>query len=536
MTLIEKQKYIVCLLFIIVCKSQTKELSESDVNHKYDEIEIKDLKFKNIHEIKKIYQYSIDKRYDLGMLRGLVAMQRHYLLESNYALSLYYGSEAENIAIKLNNHQMLTSIYLYRGNAFAELGMKDEAEKLLYNSLNYDNKIKNTIDKELLLSAIYSVFATVYARKGDNKSVVEYYQKALDVTNGISVNNMNELQRTKYFFLLIFHNMNMGNAYSFYYVPPQIEKSEYYFLKALSFSESHPHCFEMVEINIYDSVAYFYLRKKEYLKSIEYSKKLLEVEQRKRNPEIRLCAYQNLKESYEAIKNLPQQNKYLKLYSHLSDSLSNIKKDFLITHSKKQNEKSKWEIDSLKKYLLTSVTFSGVIILIIVIYFNKRNKMLQKRYSVLIHKLKVDNKDFPAVVEAASLEENEIIKINISSDREKALLKKISVFETTEKFLKKNLTISYMSNLINTNPKYLSQLINKHKGRNFCGYINYLRINYIINKLYNNILYREYKISYLAEECGYSSLQVFINAFRKETGMTPYYFIKQLKDENNKQQ
>lgn len=76
------------------------------------------------------------------MLRGLVAMQRHYLLESNYALSLYYGSEAENIAIKLNNHQMLTSIYLYRGNAFAELGMKDEAEKLLYNSLNYDNKIK----------------------------------------------------------------------------------------------------------------------------------------------------------------------------------------------------------------------------------------------------------------------------------------------------------------------------------------------------------------------------------------------------------
>ncbi|NHQ71954.1 helix-turn-helix domain-containing protein, partial [Elizabethkingia miricola] len=51
---------------------------------------------------------------------------------------------------------------------------------------------------------------------------------------------------------------------------------------------------------------------------------------------------------------------------------------------------------------------------------------------------------------------------------------------------------------------------------------------YIIDKLYNNPLYREYKISYLAEECGYSSHQVFITAFRKETGMTPSYFIKQL--------
>nr|WP_307835707.1 AraC family transcriptional regulator [Elizabethkingia sp. ASV34] len=28
-------------------------------------------------------------------------------------------------------------------------------------------------------------------------------------------------------------------------------------------------------------------------------------------------------------------------------------------------------------------------------------------------------------------------------------------------------------------------------------------------------------MSYLAEECGYASHQVFINAFRKETGMTP---------------
>ena len=44
-----------------------------------------------------------------------------------------------------------------------------------------------------------------------------------------------------------------------------------------------------------------------------------------------------------------------------------------------------------------------------------------------------------------------------------------------------------MSNLINTNPKYLSQLINKHKGGNFCCYINYLRINYIITLFIENI-------------------------------------------------
>lgn len=61
-----------------------------------------------------------------------------------------------------------------------------------------------------------------------------------------------------------------------------------------------------------------------------------------------------------------------------------------------------------------------------------------------------------------------------------------------------------MSNLFNTNPKYLSQIIRESKNQNFNGYINQLRINYISNKLYNIPLYREYKISYLAEECGYA--------------------------------
>lgn len=171
MTFIKKQTYIICLLFIVVCRSQIRKLSEFEVNQKYDEIENKDLKFKNINEVKQMHQYSVRQKYKSGILRGLVALQRHYLLESNYGLSLYYSREAEDLAIKLNNYQMLTSIYLYRGDAFAELGVEDEAEKLLNISLKYDGRINNNIDKELERSAIYSVYAIVYANRKDNKSV-----------------------------------------------------------------------------------------------------------------------------------------------------------------------------------------------------------------------------------------------------------------------------------------------------------------------------------------------------------------------------
>ncbi|WMC07357.1 helix-turn-helix domain-containing protein [Elizabethkingia anophelis] len=529
----EKVILITCLLLIMVCHAQTKELSESEVVTKYDEIEAKDLRFKtNIGEVKKLYEYSIDKRYKSGILRGLVAMQRHYLLESNYILSLNYGHQAEEIALKWKNFPILTATYMYKGDAFTKLGMEREAKEYLDVSLKYNKRIENDVDRKMLLSSIYTVLGALYSGKKENDSVISSYQNALNVVEAIPTVNLTKLQRARYFYLLIFHNMNMGNSYSFYHNPPQMDKAEHYFLKTLSFADSHPNEFKIAAMNVYYSVAYFYYLKKDYSKCILYSKKLLEVEKYRKNPEIRLYAYENLKESYDALDDLPQQNKYLKLYIQLSDSLSNVKKGSVIYHSEDQATKSEGEISSLKKYLLSSIIIASVILFLIGFYFYKRNKMLKKKYFLLIDKLERTNEIMSNATNFdEKIEDNEVAKINISSEKEKAILKRLSAFEASEKFLRKNLTLSYMSNLFNTNPKYLSQIIRENRSQNFNSYINQLRINYISNKLYNTTLYREYKISYLAEECGYASPQVFINAFRKETGMTPSYFINELKNQ-----
>ncbi|MCT3719559.1 helix-turn-helix transcriptional regulator [Elizabethkingia anophelis] len=120
------------------------------------------------------------------------------------------------------------------------------------------------------------------------------------------------------------------------------------------------------------------------------------------------------------------------------------------------------------------------------------------------------------------------IKNTISPEKETELIKKLKAFETSGKYLRKGISLSYLAHSLSTNPRQLSLVINKNKNKTFNDYINELRIKYITDQLYNNPVYRGYKISYLAEECGYASHQVFINAFRKETGMTPSYFIAQL--------
>lgn len=125
-------------------------------------------------------------------------------------------------------------------------------------------------------------------------------------------------------------------------------------------------------------------------------------------------------------------------------------------------------------------------------------------------------------------------QINIAVETEKKLLKKLEIFENKKIYLNKDVNLSFLAHQWKTNTKYLSSLIRAHKGNSFSGYINKLRINFITNHLFINTEWQNYKISYLANKCGYSSSQVFVIAFKKETGMTPSFYIEQLKNDEKR--
>ncbi|WP_449399112.1 helix-turn-helix domain-containing protein [Chryseobacterium wanjuense] len=103
-------------------------------------------------------------------------------------------------------------------------------------------------------------------------------------------------------------------------------------------------------------------------------------------------------------------------------------------------------------------------------------------------------------------------------------------FEKDQKFLKKDITLTWLASYLGTNTKYLSETIKTHKNKNFSSYINGLRINYITQKLYEDPQYRQSKIISLAKECGYASAQVFVIAFKKENGFSPSFFINNLNE------
>ena len=93
------------------------------------------------------------------------------------------------------------------------------------------------------------------------------------------------------------------------------------------------------------------------------------------------------------------------------------------------------------------------------------------------------------------------------------------------------MSLALLASQFETNTKYLSEIINTYKNKNFNSYINELRINYITDRLKNNKTYLQYKISYLAEESGFSSHSSFATVFKAVTGIPPTVFIELLRDQ-----
>lgn len=94
--------------------------------------------------------------------------------------------------------------------------------------------------------------------------------------------------------------------------------------------------------------------------------------------------------------------------------------------------------------------------------------------------------------------------------------------------MKNNLTLSTLSHDLDFNTRYITEIIKSYRGKNYNNYINGLRIDFITKKLYEDPQFRKYKIAYLADYSGFSSGTSFTTIFKKETGMTPSYFISQL--------
>lgn len=509
------------LLFFLFVINWGVAQTTDQIMFRYNQIQKEEKGSVRINEIKQLYELSKKQNFRKGILRGAMILQRELMMSNNYQESDKYGNEAEKAAKELKDYDALSTINLARGRIDIIIDKIPEARTYLETAVKYANMIENEADRNLQLSKIYANYIGMAEGEGV-KDFLENTKKGLHYIEITETENLTESQKEDYYYLYSSGLINMGTYYFYIQNPPDLGNAEYYYTRALKLRKSYPKYLPESDTDIYQYVSNFYIAKKDYQKAIQYSLKFLKGEKTQKDPRGRLFSYRNLKDAYHGLKNLDEENKYLRLYTTLNDSINQLEKKEIVSQSRNKIQ----EADAKMYHFMI---IGGVIIILIIgllIFYRVRDKNTRKNYQQMLQILKTEKLN----AYKNKTPENRA-DISIATDTEQKILANLEEFELSEMFLQKDITIGMLSSEFNTNHTYLSGVIRNYRSANFNQYINNLRINYIVHKLYNDPKYREYKISYLADEAGFTSRQVFVQAFKKINGVTPSYFIQNLEKE-----
>lgn len=112
-------------------------------------------------------------------------------------------------------------------------------------------------------------------------------------------------------------------------------------------------------------------------------------------------------------------------------------------------------------------------------------------------------------------------KSPLDAKQSESLLQRLLIFMEKEKpYLESKITLPQLASQFDTNPNYLSQIINELLNQNLYDFINKYRVDEFKERL-ENADALNYTLFGLAQNCGFSSKSTFHDVFKKHTGQTP---------------
>lgn len=312
----------------------------------------------------------------------------------------------------------------------------------------------------------------------------------------------------------------------------QTDSAITYYERALLLGKKQPNVFLQTYALL--GLSRMYFDTKEYERAIDTLLKAKDNALKLENKFLLATINNQLSNNYLALKDQEEHNKSYNEFLIYKTSSEKIESDAVNVAYRLINQEHEdiynLKAEQYKGYLTLSVWVLIIIVLITVFYFY-RNRLKVKRFEEILKYLQASN-SLPIKQPLPIKKESK--KTNIPPETEQALLNKLKRFEVSGNFTNKEMSLANLASQFETNTKYLSEIINKHYNDNFNMYINRLRINYIIGKLKADPNYLNYKISYLADQSGFSSHSSFATVFKSITGIAPTTFIDLMQKENEK--
>ncbi|WP_298513623.1 helix-turn-helix transcriptional regulator [uncultured Kordia sp.] len=271
-------------------------------------------------------------------------------------------------------------------------------------------------------------------------------------------------------------------------------------------------------------------------KAIHFLKKVDSVSQKNAaNYPILQRTYYLLSKIYKGRNDIENKSKYLDLY------MENDQINERITGTVRSDIHEKYDIKKLNEELKelnytndeNEANYNTALIIIFILaflfiiywFYNKNRQQQNKaKFDQLLKELAKKKEASHATVK----KEKEKSTLTIDEEKVQQILTALAKFEDKKQFLDVNCDLAFVAKKVKTNKAYLSKVIHSEKQQKFIQYITNLRINYALEKLKEDKLFRSYDIKSIALELGFKSPDSFSRAFKNKTGIYPSYYIKNI--------
>lgn len=473
-------------------------------------------------------------------------------------LAIYYGKRANSIQDLIYCYDSLGAFYAIKNDNSNALQCLEEIKKL-----HHPDSDENLADLKFNTSRIYSWIgdferATSILLKA-NKNIDSYlsnhpklskeiatgltHDKKLNYIKLVECYNFQKKLDSSAFYIKKIHEINkkgIHNRYDWIGEAFYLVLSKKYDLAIDYIADAEKK--GNIDTNDKRYRAYYFLalcweQKNDYAKSLALCEKALSIH-------IKVASFLNYElEIYNLatsnaskLGNKKKEDFYSKKFNACAKELDYAEKSRFISKLYQQDVvEVKRQLQS-EKARASYYYIGGILVFVLigssVIYIKSRRDRKKFKNTTVAFETKIDSRQELAD-KAIEIETRQILPLSISDEIDKKIVKHLLNFEKKQLFLLPTVSLSAMAKDFSTNPGYLSATIKKHKTTNFNGYINDLRIDYIVLKLKTSPKYSSYKIAYLAEECGFASYSVFHRIFIEKTGVSPSAFISQLRAEES---
>lgn len=429
---------------------------------------------------------------------------------------------------------------------------------------------------------IYHKIGVLFSRVNDIETAIPYYRKALALVDAEkdpeqyfkTLNNLvyaysikGNADSARYFNSLIASTVNHKESYNFdhmfntgliFQMENQLDSALQCFHLAAEAAETPP-IDELSQASAYSSIAEIYKNLNLYDSASRYLRINEKIARNGNHTDLLVISLRDLADNYAAMGHQDEAIEAKQEYLALADSIFN-RDEF----TKMKNEQGLYELESKSSTIrsLSTVNESqkhwilmlGIILVILIafsitlwwqkrkpsntyaeLYDHNRKQLESENY--FKHKIGVLEQELAEIKSKTSTPRDETPQLErrlmqTQEQRNKILAAINRIFEETEDYCTMDYTIDSLASSIDSNVRYVSEVINNEFGKNFRALLNEYRIKKSMMMLEDKKNYGHLTIKAISEMVGYKSQSTFISLFTKQTGLKPSLYQSLSRDKD----